>query len=290
MSIVSSRDYEAVARPEELAERIVKIQSAADRDLALGKSSVVFLRHRAIAAIARFKSPPALADGWQRFRRGSGAAAFSAQEPDGMPVPLGGRLKRMFDVIVASLALFLLMPVMVSIAVAVKLCMGGRVIYRHQRVGFAGETFDCLKFRTMVANAEEVLHHHLATNPAALREWKHNRKLENDPRVTRLGWILRKTSLDELPQLVNIIRGDMSCVGPRPVVTEELDRYGIHVMDYFRVRPGITGSWQVSGRSSVGYDERVLMDVNYVRQWSLAKDFLIILRTIPAALKMKHTA
>lgn len=219
------------------------------------------------------------------------AAAGRDQEPTALlQSPVGGSPKRAFDVIIASVALVLLMPVLAALALAIKLNMGGKVIYRHRRIGFAGRPFDCLKFRTMVANGEEVLLRHFNENPAAADEWKRNRKLENDPRVTALGWVLRKTSLDELPQLINVLRGEMTCVGPRPVVAEEIARYGVHAGDYFRARPGVSGPWQVSGRSSVSYEERVLMDVEYVQNWSFGQDMIIVLRTLPAALKLDQAA
>ena len=142
----------------------------------------------------------------------------------------------------------------------------------------------------MVTNGDEVLARHLAADPAAAEEWRLNRKLTNDPRVTRLGSLLRKSSLDELPQLLNILRGEMSCVGPRPVSAEELERYGAHVDEYLSARPGITGSWQVSGRSSVSYEDRIKLDADYVRKWSFGSDVLILLRTVPALLKVDQAA
>lgn len=204
--------------------------------------------------------------------------------------PIGGAGKRIADIAIALICAILVLPLIVGVAIAVRLSMGGPVIYRHRRVGFGGRHFDCLKFRTMVANGDEVLARHLAANPAAAEEWRQNRKLTNDPRVTRLGSVLRKSSLDELPQLLNILRGEMSCVGPRPVAPEELERYGVHVQEYLRARPGITGSWQVSGRSSVSYGDRIRLDAEYVRGWWFGTDVLILLRTVPALLKMDQAA
>jgi exopolysaccharide production protein ExoY len=217
---------------------------------------------------------------------------FSFREPRdafGM-TPIGGRRKRMVDIAVAITATILVSPILFVIALAVKLSMGGPVIYRHRRIGFGGRPFDCLKFRTMVANGDEVLERHLAANPAAADEWRRSRKLADDPRVTRFGWFLRKTSLDELPQLLNILRGEMSCVGPRPIVAEELERYGIHAHEYLRARPGVTGSWQVSGRSNVSYGDRVKLDTEYVRKWSFGSDLIILARTVPAVLKVDQAA
>lgn len=204
--------------------------------------------------------------------------------------PVGGAAKRLFDIIVACLALLLLAPLLLMLAAAIKLLNGGDVIYRHRRVGFSGKYFSCLKFRTMVPNGDEVLRRHLETNPAAAEEWRRTRKLVNDPRITPLGFFLRKTSLDELPQLINILRGEMSCVGPRPIVAEELHFYGDDAIEYFKARPGVTGLWQVSGRSLATYDERVNYDLAYVRDWSLTADLVILVRTIPAVLNTEQAA
>jgi len=130
-----------------------------------------------------------------------------------------------------------------------------------------------------------VLREYLAGNPSAREEWSETHKLKNDPRITPLGRFLRKSSVDELPQLYNVIRGDMSLVGPRPIVRDEIVRYGAHIEEYLRVRPGLTGLWQVSGRSDISYQHRVVLDVRYVREWSLWRDFVIIFKTIPALLR-----
>jgi exopolysaccharide production protein ExoY len=204
--------------------------------------------------------------------------------------PIGGHAKRAFDIVVAALALLLLSPLLLTLAAAIKLLSGGDALYRHRRVGFGGRSFYCLKFRTMVTNGEEVLQRHFKNNPAAAEEWRRTRKLADDPRVTHLGYFLRKTSLDELPQLFNILRGDMSCVGPRPIVVDELQYYGDHARDYFKARPGLTGLWQVSGRSLTSYQSRVNYDVQYLQKWSLSKDLLIIARTIPAMLNTEQAA
>ena len=175
-------------------------------------------------------------------------------------------------------------PLFLVLVALVKLTSRGPAIYGHPRVGYDGRSFTCLKFRSMVANGDEALRRHLAENPAARREWELSRKLRHDPRVTLVGRFLRKSSLDELPQLINVLRGDMSIVGPRPIVTAELVRYGQDATQYCSTRPGITGLWQISGRSDTGYEERVTLDVTYVRQWSLRQDLRIIMLTIPAVL------
>ncbi len=160
----------------------------------------------------------------------------------------------------------------------------GPALFRHRRVGFNGRHFECLKFRTMVTDAPERLRKLLESDPSAAAEWATNRKLRNDPRITAIGAILRKSSLDELPQLFNVLRGDMSIVGPRPVTDEELERYASSVGAYLSCRPGITGLWQVSGRSTTTYNKRVACDTFYARNWSLALDAKIMAVTIPALL------
>jgi exopolysaccharide production protein ExoY len=203
---------------------------------------------------------------------------------------VGGVSKRLMDVALAALALILAAPVMAATALLVRITMGGPVVFAHRRVGRGGETFDCYKFRTMVRDADEVLASHLAADPAAAEEWRTTRKLRNDPRVTPVGRALRKSSLDELPQLFNVLRGEMSCVGPRPIVSDELTRYGADAVAYLSVRPGVTGAWQVGGRSSLSYDARVALDRAYVHDWSLWRDVVIILRTVPALLSHDDAA
>jgi exopolysaccharide production protein ExoY len=201
--------------------------------------------------------------------------------------PLGGRSKRVFDVMASIGALMLLAPLLLVLSALIYVLDGGPVVIRHTRIGRGGARFSCLKFRTMVVNGDEVLRQHLSSNPAALEEWTKTRKLTSDPRITPLGRTLRKTSLDELPQLFNILRGDMSFVGPRPIVEEEISRYGQAFDDYRRARPGLTGHWQVSGRNDTGYDERVALDKAYVSNWSFMRDINIIVMTIPAVIKAK---
>lgn len=193
--------------------------------------------------------------------------------------------KRIFDFTIALIMLVILSPLLLSVAITVALD-GGPAVFRHRRIGFNNQSFECLKFRSMSVNAEQNLSSYLATNPLAALEWTTQRKLTHDPRVTRLGKFLRKTSLDELPQLFNVLRGEMSLIGPRPVVKEELDHN--YCSDgrraYTSTRPGVTGLWQISGRSSTSYNERVLLDIAYVKNWSLSRDLGILLRTIPAVL------
>lgn len=194
------------------------------------------------------------------------------------------RSKRVLDVILASLGLLVLIVLFAIIAAAIAISDRGPVFIRHRRIGKDGVSFPCFKFRTMVLDADTALERHLADNPSARAEWRDTRKLKNDPRVTPLGRVLRETSLDELPQLFNILRGDMSIVGPRPIVADEAARYGGAILYYKAVRPGLTGLWQCSGRNDVGYDQRVMLDTRYVQTWSLTQDVAIIFKTIPAVL------
>lgn len=185
---------------------------------------------------------------------------------------------------VALLALFFLAPVMLAVGLAVFLRDGGPVIFAHRRIGRGGRYFYCLKFRSMAVGAEHQLAELLTDDPIGRAEWEENHKLRNDPRVTRFGAFLRRTSLDELPQLFNVLRGDMSMVGPRPIVDAEVAKYGHRFALYCAVKPGLTGLWQVSGRTDTSYRARVAMDCIYARRRSLMMDAMIIAATPPAVL------
>lgn len=193
--------------------------------------------------------------------------------------PATSRTKRLFDILVGSLCLMALAPVMISLVILVRRD-GGPAIFGHRRIGSDGKTFLCLKFRSMCVDAERKLQEHLANNPAARAEWDKDFKLKDDPRVTKLGQLLRRTSLDELPQLFNVLRGDMSLVGPRPIVADEVARYGERFVAYRNCRPGITGLWQVSGRNDISYRARVRLDSFYAARWSMTKDLFILIRTV----------
>jgi exopolysaccharide production protein ExoY len=195
--------------------------------------------------------------------------------------------KRGLDIGIAGTALFLLLPLLLLIGLLVWAGDRKSPIFRHMRIGRGGRSFGCLKFRSMVTNGDAVLRAHLVADPTAQREWDETHKLTNDPRVTPLGAVLRKTSLDELPQLVNVLRGEMSLVGPRPIVQAELARYGSAFPTCFSVTPGVTGLWQVSGRSDCSYAERVALDLDYATRWSFSRDIAIMLRTIPAVLAQR---
>ncbi|AZQ53858.1 sugar transferase [Burkholderia cenocepacia] len=194
-----------------------------------------------------------------------------------------GRLRRMvkrsFDLVGALLLLVLLAPVLLGIAWIVRRD-GGPSIFGHERVGRDGRRFKCLKFRSMVTNADAALKALLERDADARAEWEREFKLKNDVRITPIGRLLRRTSLDELPQLLNVLKGDMSLVGPRPIVEAELERYGADVRYYLMAKPGMTGLWQVSGRNDTDYSTRVSLDVSYVRDWSLRRDIGILFRTI----------
>jgi exopolysaccharide production protein ExoY len=194
--------------------------------------------------------------------------------------------KAAVDIIAAGSALLFLAPLMLLLAVLVKLD-GGPVLFAHGRIGRGGTRFPCLKFRSMVTDSDQVLRALLERDPAAAAEWAETQKLRQDPRITLVGRFMRKTSLDELPQLLNVLHRDMSLVGPRPIVAAEVPRYGEDIAYYLAIRPGITGLWQVSGRSNTSYAERVALDTAYVREWSFWKDVTIVARTIPAVLARK---
>ena len=195
-----------------------------------------------------------------------------------------GLSKRMFDFAVAAAAMVFLAPLFLTVIALIKLTDRGPIFYRHTRVGRQGARFECLKFRTMATDSEERLAHILQTDPHAAAEWEDGQKLKKDPRITKVGAFLRKSSIDELPQLWNVLRGDMSVIGPRPITRAELNRYGKDRRYYLLVRPGITGLWQVSGRSSTGYEKRIRYDREYLEEWSWLGEFWILLMTIPAVL------
>ncbi|WP_028231476.1 sugar transferase [Paraburkholderia mimosarum] len=191
---------------------------------------------------------------------------------------VGHALKRVFDIVAALSAIVVLSPLLIVIALLVRRD-GGSALYGHTRVGRHGKKFRCLKFRSMVVNSEQVLKDLLARDPEARAEWEREFKLKNDVRITRIGHFLRRSSLDELPQLWNVLRGEMSFVGPRPIIDQELERYGENSKYYLMATPGITGLWQVSGRSDIDYATRVSLDVSYVTNWTFRLDIGILFKT-----------
>jgi len=198
--------------------------------------------------------------------------------------PMSRFVKTLFDQIIALLLLLIFSPLFLALAFLIR-ADGGSVLFDHKRVGENGRHFRCLKFRSMVPDAASVLQQVLFADPKARAEWEATHKLHDDPRITPIGRVLRKTSLDELPQLLNVLRGEMSLVGPRPIIDAEIPRYGLDISYYFETKPGITGLWQVSGRSNTTYEHRVRLDVWYVRNWSLWHDVAILMKTLPAVLR-----
>lgn len=196
-------------------------------------------------------------------------------------------IKRFFEIIVIILILPVLIPLMLIIMVLIKTTSKGPVFYGHERVGKNGKKFKAWKFRSMVINSQEMLEEILATDPVRAAEWEKDRKFSDDPRITKIGKFLRKTSLDEIPQLFNIIAGEMSFVGPRPVTEGELCKYGKYANYVFSVTPGLSGMWQVSGRSDTGYEERITLDTYYIQNWSLWLDIWILIKTFWVVIKGK---
>lgn len=196
-------------------------------------------------------------------------------------------LKTVLDYVGAICGLVLLSPIFLAIIIIMKLTDPGPIFYRRRVVGVGGKEFDAFKIRTMVINSKEVLEELLARDPEAREEWEKYFKLKNDPRITRIGAFLRKTSIDELPQLVNVLRREMSLVGPRMITLEEVEKYGRWGLNLFTVKPGITGLWQVSGRSEITYEERVRLDMSYIRNYSIWLDLQILVMTVPSVLMSK---
>ena len=201
--------------------------------------------------------------------------------------PLDQIIKRGFDICVALIGLILLSPFLVWLYGLVYTATKGHPIFSHERIGFRGRKFKVFKFRTMYLDADERLELLLESCDESKEEWEKDFKLKNDPRVTKIGKFLRKTSLDELPQLINVLKGEMALVGPRPITQEEVKKYGEYFEYFTAVRPGVTGLWQVSGRNDIDYSERVQLDVWYVRNWSIELDIQILLKTVLVVLGRK---
>jgi exopolysaccharide production protein ExoY len=215
---------------------------------------------------------------------------FHGQLVGPFPVKAIGAISRLVDILGALALLIFTAPLLIFIAIAVKLQDGGSVVFSQRRVGRGGEMFSCLKIRTMVPDAEIRLGQLLASDPNARAEWQLDQKLRNDPRITAFGRFLRKSSLDELPQLINVLIGEMSLVGPRPIVLDEAPRYGRWLKSYCAVQPGITGLWQTNGRNNLSYHRRVACDILYARRQSLSFNIAILLKTVPAVLMQKGSS
>lgn len=199
----------------------------------------------------------------------------------------GQPLKRLLDIIAAATLLVFVSPCLLLFAILIRLQDRKPAFYSQTRIGLHGQPFECLKLRTMVHDAEAKLAAVLRDNPEARQEWEAKRKLTHDPRITPLGHFLRRSSIDELPQLINVLRGEMSLVGPRPIIADDLQRYGLQAIHYLRVRPGVTGLWQVSGRSDTSYEARVLFDREYSLHRCFWKDVKILFMTVPAVIKAR---
>jgi Undecaprenyl-phosphate galactose phosphotransferase WbaP len=208
------------------------------------------------------------------------AGNFALEIKHTLLFPWARRVKRALDLLCTVAGGLLISPLLIAITILIKLDSPGPAFYGHRRLGAGGKHFRCWKFRTMHTNAEQLLDRFFQNQPNLRAEWEQNFKLRDDPRVTRIGGFLRKTSLDELPQLWNVLRGEMSLVGPRPIVDAEIPKYGTVYEMYRRIRPGISGFWQVSGRSDTDYAERVRLDAYYVNNWSVWLDIVILVRTV----------
>ena len=191
-------------------------------------------------------------------------------------------VKRVFDVVISTIGLIVLSPIFLILAIIVKLDSKGPVFFAHTRYGKNGKKFKMYKFRTMYENAQDMINDF---TPEQMKEWKENFKLQDDPRITKVGKFLRKTSLDELPQIVNIMKGDLSIIGPRPVIEEELEKYGENKEKFLSVTPGLTGYWQANGRSSTTYEQRMEMELYYIDHISPKLDFKIFFKTIESVIK-----
>lgn len=201
--------------------------------------------------------------------------------------PINRFVKTIFDYTLTIFGTIAISPILIAIAIWIYKDSPGPIVFKHKRIGKNGKEFNCYKFRSMCVDAKEKLEELLANDPQARAEWEKDFKLKNDPRITRSGAFLRKTSLDELPQIFNVLKGEMSLVGPRPIIRDEMIRYNEHINDYLMVKPGITGLWQVSGRNDIDYEERVLLDSRYVQNWSVWLDVMLLWRTFKVVVKRK---
>ena len=275
----SLRDHELVRMVKERGFHFVVAAVGGDRPDQ--ESTVIRALHRGGISIGLVPVLPELPVA--NFRRhyfvGHDVALLVGK--NNLTVPFNCMLKLVFDLIAAALLVVLFSPLLIGLALLVR-ADGGPVFYRQKRIGAGGREFSCFKFRTMVVDADRQLQQLLRSDPRAAAEWAADQKLMNDPRITKVGQFLRQSSLDELPQLLNVLRGEMSLVGPRPIVAAEVPRYGRNIEYYYETKPGITGLWQVSGRNDTGYARRVKLDVWYVRNWSLGHDIAILCKTVPA--------
>jgi Undecaprenyl-phosphate galactose phosphotransferase WbaP len=214
---------------------------------------------------------------WMSVRDFSGVLGIDTSNKLNMSFNL--LVKRFMDLVIVIFGGLLVLPILLVIALLIKLDSQGKILYKQERIGINGKHFFTYKFRTMVADAEQKLQQLLETDPAFMKEWLDNYKLQKDPRITKIGKFLRRTSIDEFPQLINILKGEMSLVGPRPIIDDEVEKYGEDYTRVFSVKPGLTGLWQVSGRSDSNYIDRVAYDIYYQQSWSVWLDLWIIFKT-----------
>ncbi|MDR2433734.1 MAG: undecaprenyl-phosphate galactose phosphotransferase WbaP [Treponema sp.] len=222
---------------------------------------------------------------WMSVRDFNGVLGFVTSHKLKMPWNLG--IKRFIDIFIVILGGLLVLPLLLLIAALIKLSSPGPVLYGHKRLGKNGSHFIAYKFRSMVADSAEQLEKLLESDPEIRREWEENRKLRNDPRITKIGRFLRRTSFDEFPQLINVLKGEMSLIGPRPIVDAEIEKYGENYSRVFSVLPGLTGLWQVSGRSDKGYNDRVSYDTYYLQSWSVWLDLWVLFKTFGVVIRGK---
>jgi Undecaprenyl-phosphate galactose phosphotransferase WbaP len=222
-----------------------------------------------------------MTSGWMSVRDIDGILGVSTTQR--LLLPSSWRIKRILDILMTTLGGILALPFIGLLALLVKLDSPGPAFYGHHRLGKDGVPFKAWKFRSMIKDSGEVLENLLATDPGVKAEWEASFKLKNDPRVTLMGRFLRRTSLDELPQVWNVLRGEMSLIGPRPIIEAEVPKYGHYYKLFASVKPGMSGLWQVSGRSDTDYDERVALDVYYIQSWSLWLDMYILFKTVRVA-------
>jgi len=272
---------EEYAVPDAIRYVLVIIPPGADRTWARSVERLVWGRGTIMVV------PQSMGLLWSRMRTRHCGGVMGLEVRLGLLRWSSKLTKRTFDFALAVFGGALILPCIAIVALVVKCSSRGPVFYGHGRIGKGGRRFRAWKFRTMVENADKMLERCLRADPKLQAEWAATHKLRNDPRVTKVGLFLRRTSLDELPQIWNVIRGEMSLVGPRPVVRHEIPKYGEEFDLYQQVKPGITGLWQVSGRSEVGYDQRVALDVHYVRNWSVWLDVYILSKTAGAVLRKR---
>lgn len=239
--------------------------------------TIVEQHHPTLPKLVVISSEPGSPALWVEGAECAGLPGLTFRRSLNLPVPQ--LVKRLVDIVLVSTILLVALPIMGTIALLIKLTSKGPIFYSQPRTGRFGKNFRIWKFRSMVVNAEKILQEYLANHPELSEEWRKNIKLEKDPRITWLGRFLRKTSLDELPQLFNVLTGEMSLVGPRPILLEEAEKYGSVYSLYAQVRPGITGLWQINGRNNTSYEQRLFYVSYYVRNWNVWLDWYILLRT-----------